>query len=1185
MCYNALEVLMRIIDIANILKDHPSLKHKFQDLLPELLRKLIGETSPSISYNRFPSRDATGTPGIDGIVKNNTSCEFIPTGDSFWEVGTSGLDKINSDFKKRTNGLPDDIRKNTTFILVFPKYWSFDRTISLVEWQNQNKTEWKDVLVYDAEILNNWIERYPNIALWFLNELGITQTILNCSLIGSAFDNLISSTNPKLNRQIFCEEREKSITDLMDGLMTQNIIYVKSESRFESFGFILSSLLEKSEKSFIDKCLVVNDRHSYDFINKNLHDKILILNFENLNELKVENNRLVIPCYNSNFSGNGIELEIRGQRTMSKLLTDIGLDAQQSTDVNYKSNGNLQIIRRLIAKDLMDKQPKWALSQEIFCILPLMLLQNFDIKNESHIKIAEYITGFDKDIFFQKLSTFIDTEDCPFRIIDNIYQLYNLEETWFTLKKFITDGLFEKLCKLLEFIFCAKQPDDEYTLVSDGITNRNLDSILKIFAFYAIDSGQNQILVDKTIRFILDSEYSNHFLISKNLQILAECSPKSVCEFLENHIDQQTDYLFNLLESNDYCYLLSTINYLLCLEKYKIRVIELLLKIATFNIEYFYSNNPKSDLRDALTPYFNTNALSIKEKCEILKAKIDKDPNMIKLYLEIITSTTCFVSISFKVRKPENAEKPTYNQLKEFRMELDSIILEKVLTSNDIEQINNIIEDYDFFSPEMFYKISDHIGRHKEEFNDVCLYKTYKLTIEKLALIRKFQYHENWVDKKVYIDPFMVLITNTKPNDIFLQYKYMFEEYSDYIDMDDNNGEISFEELEKKRNILRVDALKSILEKLGKEKTIITYINNVPDVSIWSNFLVELLNDADSVSLIFDCCIKNSKYVLLSGFMNQLSDKTLVMELFKEKINPEAKTKMLPLLFSDQYESLCNNDKELEIFYSQKSVGIHTDCDDERYQKFIKYNPIGLLDYFYHKVFDDNLYNKGISLLKVLKEKKDKIKRNHDLWELQELFKDLESYKCTEELALIELDFIEIFEHLYPIALVEYWFNNPKKFIEYVLMVCEDDQKYKFLHHLQFDLRLEKKQYDDIVAFKNFSNTLLNENNDILNIILGYIIGKSCKGKDGIFPHESVREILEKCNDYVNRHFIIGYINSIGARFVGTGESEFKKSNELEENSKLLAIKFPSTSKLLLELSDFHKDTGKEDRKYDLLGI
>ena len=319
--------------------------------------------------------------------------------------------------------------------------------------------------------------------------------------------------------------------------------------------------------------------------------------------------------------------------------------------------------------------------------------------------------------------------------------------------------------------------------------------------------------------------------------------------------------------------------------------------------------------------------------------------------------------------------------------------------------------------------------------------------------------------------------------------------------------------------------------------------------------------------------------------MNQTSDKISSIRIFKEKVNQQIKNKLLPLLNHDEYESLCDNDKELELFYSQKSVGIHNDCDEEKYNKFLQYNPVGLLDYFYNKVYDDNLYNKGLALLTVLKTKKSTIKHRHYLWELKEMFQEMEEYRYSEELALLELDFIDIFDHLYPNAIVEYWFKNPNKFIEYFKLICEDKEKHSFIYHLQFDFRLLKEHFSDEPVFLHFCNTILQEKNTLLTATLGCIIGKSCKGNDGLFPHESARIILEKNDECINRHFTMGYINSIGARWVGSGKAEFDKAKEFEENAKILAIKYPITSSLLIYLSEFHKNTGNEDRKYDLLGL
>ena len=52
--------------------------------------------------------------------------------------------------------------------------------------------------------------------------------------------------------------------------------------------------------------------------------------------------------------------------------------------------------------------------------------------------------------------------------------------------------------------------------------------------------------------------------------------------------------------------------------------------------------------------------------------------------------------------------------------------------------------------------------------------------------------------------------------------------------------------------------------------------------------------------------------------------------------------------------------------------------------------------------------------------------------------------------------------------------------------------------------------------------------------ICGNIFGKSIVGKDGIFPHEFVRNILESySNEKLRSSFLMGKYNSQGVRTIG----------------------------------------------------
>ena len=309
-----------------------------------------------------------------------------------------------------------------------------------------------------------------------------------------------------------------------------------------------------------------------------------------------------------------------------------------------------------------------------------------------------------------------------------------------------------------------------------------------------------------------------------------------------------------------------------------------------------------------------------------------------------------------------------------------------------------------------------------------------------------------------------------------------------------------------------------------------------------------------------------------------------MIDLFKQKINTETKKMLLPSLILE-FEPICIDDDDKYLLYSTKSTRMATNYNATSYDKFLKYNPIGLLDYFLDKVFDDFLYNQGIEVLRAIKSSGISVKNRHCIWELKELFKQLESYHYSKELALLELDFIEYFDHSYPKALVDYWFKNPEFFVQYCKKIMLEPTNYNARFFLLNHLELNKEHFEDTSQFNNFCETIITENKDELLAIVGCILGKSIIGKDGIFPHENTRTILEKNINVINQHFIIGYTNSIGFRYVSDGQKEFAKEKELIQDAEKLMIKYPVTSRLLIELSKEYKSMGKEDSKLDLLGF
>ena len=74
-------------------------QRQFEGLLPELVKRLIMNSCESIDSIRIPNGEDIWAPGFDGIVYCSEQNEYINSGNSVWEFGTSNnsLKKINED--------------------------------------------------------------------------------------------------------------------------------------------------------------------------------------------------------------------------------------------------------------------------------------------------------------------------------------------------------------------------------------------------------------------------------------------------------------------------------------------------------------------------------------------------------------------------------------------------------------------------------------------------------------------------------------------------------------------------------------------------------------------------------------------------------------------------------------------------------------------------------------------------------------------------------------------------------------------------------------------------------------------------------------------------------------------------------------------------------------------------------
>ena len=74
-----------------------------QEILPELIVRLILSTSSKIDDYNFPIEKGIQFSGYDGVLNSGESTSYFPEGKSVWEFGTNedSMSKFKEDIEKR----------------------------------------------------------------------------------------------------------------------------------------------------------------------------------------------------------------------------------------------------------------------------------------------------------------------------------------------------------------------------------------------------------------------------------------------------------------------------------------------------------------------------------------------------------------------------------------------------------------------------------------------------------------------------------------------------------------------------------------------------------------------------------------------------------------------------------------------------------------------------------------------------------------------------------------------------------------------------------------------------------------------------------------------------------------------------------------------------------------------------
>jgi len=634
-----------------------------QELLPKLIIKLILASCNNIENYTFPSGDSIQNAGYDGTLVCKDNGNFVPNGESVWEMGTdkNALNKFREDFRKRTaNPLGKEIPRNT-FVFVTSRIWSHKISIAEEEGKAKIKSEWKSVIIIDANYLEHWLESCYSVTIWFADIIG--KNIEKFVSTEEYWREWAENTTPSLKREFFLEGRQDFAKEVENWFISkQKDLVLIADSNLEALLFVISvfngSSSHNSER-FQSKTIIVKDNIGWTNIRGIITEDIITIPNFNINPgmdyIEKSRNIFIVNKYSPlgkiGKSKHTLIMPKRRKNDFEIALKNIGLNGEALYEISYKTKRNFSALYRRITNVPTRKIPSWINSDSIIDLVPALFLGCWDGKYRGDVKLVEELTGGDYEEYITKLSKWISVEETPIVKVDKFYMIVSISDMWDILWNSITEKSYRKFFKIIEIAFQNTEINSNSEQVNDIIYNEYQyysDEIIEGLAISMImlsdrdreinlfSSNSTKQDINNSIEKLFNNcpnQQAWHTLV-KHLPLLIEASPSAVLLVIEKKIDCNDEELWALFQQSDsyfgirssYVHLLWALEKLAWEKDYAAQATYLLAQIDEKKFEYRLANTPINSLYNMFCLWSPQICFSSSERLQIIGNLINKYP-------------------------------------------------------------------------------------------------------------------------------------------------------------------------------------------------------------------------------------------------------------------------------------------------------------------------------------------------------------------------------------------------------------------------------------------------------------------------------------------------------------------------------------------------------------------------------
>lgn len=633
-----------------------------QGMLPILVRRLISATSETTALS-MPGGDSVYAPGWDGVVNTDVGNAWTPIGLSYWEFGTSKrpADKAKDDFKKRANALSAEEAAEATFVFITSRRWR-----GKAAWRQEALEEevWADVLVWDADDLEAWLETSATTTLWMGAQLGVAG--FGIDDIEVYWGRWCRQSDPALTAEALLVGREQARDELLKRITArEGLIAVMADSQTEAVGFVCADLVAAGHAH---RAACITSAEGWQFVDANPEIDIVVVAADQLAAGRAprDGTSLIIPLAAGdqvfNLAGlaakaanyGAIELRRPKPDEFEKAMVSIGVAPADASRFARTMGRSWTVFRRLNAENPAIRKPSWLESPISRSLQVITLVGAWSGNSDGDRACVEQVAASPYEEIESELLELAAFDDAPVLKIGELWKAKAPLELLHLIAPKLPQAMLSRFFTVSAAILAEPDPaleldeDQRWAASLYGKVREHSSVVLEAISdsmaklAYAAESGliptDVSLSVGSFVRDLLNGASEERWMsISPFLRPLAEASPTAFLAVIRDSLRRPEKSVLCLLTETQSsgvfgrCWQANLLWALEILAWYPTRLNQVALILADLSrteIQGNWGNTPFNSLVSLFRPWYPQTAAPVELRLCALKSIIDQFPDV-----------------------------------------------------------------------------------------------------------------------------------------------------------------------------------------------------------------------------------------------------------------------------------------------------------------------------------------------------------------------------------------------------------------------------------------------------------------------------------------------------------------------------------------------------------------------------